>query len=83
MARELDEFGAWRVGADHDHSFRLCTLQGSHRRGDRLGAALIGGFGRKRHAALFQSQLDAGQTVAAVGVVLVEDRDALDVAIFG
>ena len=30
-----------------------------------------------------ERELDAGQAVAAEGIVLVEDRDPLDVAVFG
>ncbi len=61
-------------------SARLSVAQ---RRADRSGIALEGAFGGQLHVAFFQRALDAGQAVAAEGIVLVEDRDAPDVQILG
>ena len=77
--RELDELGAGPVGPDHDDRFGLGALDGAPGRADRAGVALEGAFGGELEAALVQRALDAGEAVAAEGIVLVEDGDAGEV----
>src|ERR1035437_6010815 len=83
LVRELDKLGARPVCTDHDHRFRFGAPEGAQRRANRPGIALERAFGRQLHAALFQRKLDAGQTVAAIGIVLVEDRNVPDMKILG
>jgi hypothetical protein len=83
FAGELDEGRAWFVGADHDDRLGLAAADIEERALDRDGVALVGALRDELHLALLEGPLHAGEASPAEGVVLVEDRDALDAEIFG
>ena len=78
LAGEPDEGGAGLVGPDHDHGVGLAAADVEQRPLHRDGVALIGALGDEFHPAALERPLDAREPGPAEGVVLVEDRDALD-----
>src|SRR5882724_7153623 len=83
LAGELDELGDRLVGPDHHHGFRLRALEREQGGLHRNRVALVGGFRGKLDAALRHRPLDAVEPGAPERVVLVEDRDLLDLEVFG
>ncbi|MEY9133268.1 hypothetical protein ACVIWV_000847 [Bradyrhizobium diazoefficiens] len=80
---ELDELGAGTVGPDHDDGLGFGALDHPPGRGDGAGVALEGAFGGELEAAPGKRALHADKSIAAEGIILIEDADAGEPAVLG
>ena len=80
---EFNELGTWAIGPNHDHCFRLGTLDGFQRRTDSARVTFKGAFGDQFEPAAVERALDASEPVPAEEIVLVKDRDLAEVQVLG